>query len=287
MTENAVPASNVSDTSATATSTLANRTTKDKRSSSRGPPRTSRRIAKQEDVEPQAADMPRAKVVKKEKKQMKSQPKKHLDDPDRETVITESGLVLHPNGTIFKFFINSDHIYLLAEPAGEPYYIARIMEFIYADAHRPEFMDLPVSSTTGKQVKTIRVNWFYRPQDISHKTQPDSRCLYATMHSDVNPLSTVRGKCTIRHRAEIPNREFEEYKRGENNFWFSRLHDRYIQRSYDVVPVGEVTNVPDRVGEVLREKWKYVVVENGAKKELCMEPRRCTKCGEWCRRYPI
>lgn len=161
------------------------------------------------------------------------------------------------------------------------------MEFIYVDPEESSAMesaDFPISSSTGRKVKALRVNWFYRPQDISHKTHTDTRCLYATMHSDVNPISVVRGLCTIRHRSEIPNQEFEDYKKGENNFWFSRLHDRYIQRNYDVIPTTEVTNVPDRVGEVLREKWKYVVVENGAKKELCIEPRRCTKCGEWCRR---
>ena len=184
-------------------------------------------------------------------------------------------------------WLSIDHIYLVSEPPGEPYYIARIMEFIYLDSKstiHPDKHELPISSTTGRPVKSIRVNWFYRPQDISHKTQMDTRSLYATMHSDVCPISAVRGLCTVLHRSEIPNREFEEYKRGDDHFYFSRLHDRYIQRNYDVVPVGEITNVPDRVGEVLREKWKYVVVENGAKKELCMEPRRCTKCGEWCRR---
>ena len=162
------------------------------------------------------------------------------------------------------------------------------MEFLYVDpfmASLPENVDLPTSSVNGRKIKQIRVNWFYRPQDISHKTHTDTRCLYATMHSDVNPISAVRGLCTVRHRSEIPNREFEEYKKGDDQFWFSRLHDRYIQRNYDVVPTGEITNVPERVGEVLREKWRYVVVESGAKKELCMEPRRCTKCGEWCRRY--
>jgi BAH domain len=155
------------------------------------------------------------------------------------------------------------------------------MEFIYADS--TSTASLPVSSTTGRKVKAMRVNWYYRPQDISHKKHTDKRCLYASMHSDVNVLSAVRGVCTVRHRSELAHREFEEYRRRDDCFWWARLHDRYIQRNYDVIPVGEVTNVPERVGEALREKWKYVVVENGAKKELCQDPRRCTKCGEWCR----
>jgi BAH domain len=177
-----------------------------------------------------------------------------------------------------------DHIYLLSEPPGEPYYIARIMEFIYLDPSTSTTAPLPLSSLTHRPVKSLRVNWFYRPQDISHKTHVDTRMLFATMHSDICPISSVRGLCTVRHRSEIPNRDFEEYKRSENNFWFTRLHDRYIQRNYDVLPVEEVRNVPERVAEVLRSQWRYVFVEFGGKKELCMEPRRCTKCGEWCRR---
>src|SRR5271156_3806546 len=98
---------------------------------------------------------------------------------------------------------NLDHIYLISEPPGEPYYIARIMEFIYLDPEKeslPEYSELPISSTTRRKVKSLRVNWFYRPQDISHKTQTDPRSLYATMHSDINTISAVRGLCTVRHR---------------------------------------------------------------------------------------
>jgi len=276
MSEATIP-SNVSDTSA------GNETGKPRRAV---PARSSRRVAKQENGENEVEPV---KEAKKEKKPEKRPAKPNMVlDRDRETVVTESGLILHPNGiSSFCVMLMLDHIYLISEPPGEPYYIARIMEFIYLDPKIPtvpEHGDLPISSTTRRRVKAVRVNWFYRPQDISHKTHTDTRCLYATMHSDVNPIYAIRGLCTVRHRSEISNREFEEYKRGENNFWFSRLHDRYIQRNYDVIPVAEITNVPDRVGEVLRERWKYVVLENGAKKELCQEPRRCTKCGEWCRR---
>ena len=255
------------------------------------PARSSRRIALKET--PEDAELPPPKRAtkpqpQKEKKKHAAQPSQS-PDADRETVVTDHGYTVHPNGKPPKngeqVFSNRaiDHVYLLSEPPGEPYYIARIMEFIYAEPSTEA--DLPVSSTTGRKIKSMRVNWFYRPQDISHKKHTDKRCLYASMHSDVNVLSAVRGVCTVRHRTEFSNnREFEEYRRGEDNFWFARLHDRYIQRNYDVIPVEEVTNVPARVSEVLREKWKYVVLENGAKKELCQEPRKCTKCSEWCRR---
>jgi BAH domain len=254
----------------------------------RGGGRTSGRPTRKpsSEVEPPRKGRPKA-AVKPEKKVFKVKPE-FRNGETVETVVTEHGHVIHQNGLCLgRVNADVDHIYLISEPPGEPYYIARVMEFIYMDPHstQPEHTDYPVSNTTGRKVKAVRVNWLYRPRDISHKHHSDTRCLYATMHSDVNPISAVRAVCTVRHRSEIPNREFEAYKRADNQFWFSRLHDRYIQRNYDVVPTSEITNVPDRVGEVLREKWKFVVVESTAKKELCQEPRRCAKCTEWCRRY--
>jgi BAH domain len=263
-------------------------TIKDGPTKRRGPPRSGSQVTIKAAVAPTAKKNLGRKAAEKKSEKAKPSLPTPAADPNCETVITENGLALHPNGMAYILHLSElDHVYLLSEPPGEPYYIARIMEFLYLDpalSSKPENDDLPLSSTTGLKVKSIRVNWFYRPQDISHKMQPDTRSLYATMHSDVNPISTVRGVCKILHRSEIPNHKFEEYKKGENNFWFSRLHDRYIQRNYDVVPTSEITNVPEHVGAVLRETWKYVIVENGAKKELCMEPRKCTKCGEWCRR---
>jgi hypothetical protein len=60
------------------------------------PARSSRRIAKQENVEEVVEPV---KEIKKEKRPEKRPSKsKVILDPDRETVVTESGLILHPNG---------------------------------------------------------------------------------------------------------------------------------------------------------------------------------------------
>ncbi len=108
----------------------------------------------------------------------------------------------------------------------------------------------------------------------------DSRLLFATMHSDVSPLTAIRGKCRIEHRSQI--KDPEEYRRQPNSFYYDRLFDRYIHRYYDVIPTDQVLNVPEQVRSVLRERWKYVVVEINRGKELAMQHRACKRCGDWC-----
>jgi hypothetical protein len=62
------------------------------------PARSSRRIAKLENEED---TMEPVKSIKKDKKTEKRPTKsKNANESDIETVITESGLVLHPNGTL-------------------------------------------------------------------------------------------------------------------------------------------------------------------------------------------
>ncbi|KAG4304934.1 hypothetical protein PORY_001609 [Pneumocystis oryctolagi] len=161
----------------------------------------------------------------------------------------------------------NDTIYLVSEPPGEPYYLARIMEFT------------SMNNDPNGCINAIRVNWFYRPRDVQKKTN-DSRQLFASMHSDICPLSAYRGKCKIFHKDEIE--DHDEYRKTPNSFYYDRLFDRYIHRYYEVVPVHKVTNIPDRVKEVLRQQWKYVIVENGRGKELSMQSRGCKRCGDWC-----
>lgn len=133
-----------------------------------------------------------------------------------------------------------------------------------------------------KPVDSLRVNWYYRPKDIGRKVQ-DTRLVLATMHSDTCPLTSLRGKCQIRHKAEIAN--MGEYKRKPDSFWFEKLYDRYIQKNYDVIPTEQVVNVPDRVKEVLDERWRFILVEQGRGKELTSARKRCVKCNNFCARY--
>lgn len=171
-----------------------------------------------------------------------------------------------------------DHVYSVCEPPGEPYYIGRIMEFLHKnnDASGP--------------IDALRLNWFYRPKDISKRSQ-DTRQLYASMHSDISPLHTLRGKCTVKHRAEIvitPSKSkaeeavMTEYRKTPDNFWWSQMYDRYISKSYDAIPTSQVINVPERVKKMLDKHWKWILVEQGRGKELTSAVKSCKRCNGYC-----
>ncbi|CAK7267249.1 putative PHD type zinc finger protein with BAH domain-containing protein [Sporothrix epigloea] len=130
----------------------------------------------------------------------------------------------------------------------EPYYIGRVMEFLHP------------KNNTSMPVDALRVNWYYRPRDIGRKAQ-DTRSIFATMHSDTTPLTALRGKCTILHKAEIPSLDL--FRKEPDSFWFDKLYDRYIQKNYEVIPTFQIVNVPERVKKVLHERWRYILIEQG------------------------
>ncbi|EXJ85434.1 hypothetical protein A1O1_05798 [Capronia coronata CBS 617.96] len=160
----------------------------------------------------------------------------------------------------------NDHVYLVCEPPGEPYYLARIMEFLH-----------PKTDPTGP-VEAMRVNWYYRPKDILRRVQ-DTRVVFASMHSDTCPLTSLRGKCNIHHLSEISN--MDEYRSKPDSFWFDKLYDRYMHRYYEVIPTHRVVNVPQHVKTVLDQRWKFVLVEVGRGRELTSESKKCTKCEQF------
>jgi hypothetical protein len=180
---------------------------------------------------------------------------------------------LPPRFTHIRYFPESpdtgdaDHVYLVCEPPGEPYYLGRIMEFLHAknDAALP--------------IDALRINWYYRPKDIGRKVQ-DTRLVFATMHSDISPLTSLRGKCQIRHKAEIT--DMAGYKQTPDCFWYEKLYDRYIQKNYEVIPTRQVINVPAHVKKVLDERWKYVLTEQGRGKELTSAVKTCKRCTTYC-----
>lgn len=131
-------------------------------------------------------------------------------------------------------------------------------------------------------VDMIKINWYYRPKDIGRKA-PDTRMVYATMHSDVSPLTALRGKCQIKHKAEIAN--MDQYRKTPDSFWYEKLYDRYIQKNYDLIPTATIVNVPANVKKVLDERWKYVLVEQGRGKELTSAVKLCKRCTGYCARY--
>ena len=163
--------------------------------------------------------------------------------------------------------VSIDHVYLICEPPGEPYYLCRIMEFIHA-GNDP---DLPV--------EFLRVNWYYRPRDINRKVN-DTRQVFASMHSDICPLTSLRGKCQVAHRESIM--DLDDYRKTRDNFWFEKLYERYMHRYYEIIPTNQVINVPADVKKVLDERWKFVIVEQGRGKELTSAIKTCKRCNGYC-----
>lgn len=140
---------------------------------------------------------------------------------------------------------------------------------------------LHTKNDPAKPVDALRVNWYYRPKDIGRRVQ-DTRMVFATMHSDISPLTALRGKCQIRHKTEIP--DLAAYKSSRDCFWFEKLYDRYIQKNYEVIPTKQIINVPEHVKKVLDERWKYILVEQGRGKELTSAVKTCKRCVGYCAR---
>ncbi|KAF2468265.1 uncharacterized protein BDR25DRAFT_59125 [Lindgomyces ingoldianus] len=161
----------------------------------------------------------------------------------------------------------NDQVYLVCEPPGEPYYLCRIMEFIH------------VNGDPKARVDSMRVNWYYRPRDVQRYNN-DTRLVYATMHSDICPLTSLRGRCTIQHRSEID--DLDEYRKTKDSFWFNQVFDRFIHRWYDVIPTSQVINVPEKVKKALDERWKYICLETSRVKELTSAVKSCKRCVGYC-----
>ncbi|KAI1263127.1 hypothetical protein F5Y18DRAFT_429599 [Xylariaceae sp. FL1019] len=176
----------------------------------------------------------------------------------------KDGKMIADDGTTLQA---NDHVYLVCEPPGEPYYLGRIMEFLH------------VQNDEKKPVDALRINWYYRPKDIGKKIN-DTRQLFATMHSDISPLTALRGKCQIRHKAEVES--MDAYRKTPDCFWYEKLYDRYIQKQYDVIPCFQIINVPDNVKKVLDERWKYILVEQGRAKEFTSAVKLCKRCNAYC-----
>lgn len=134
-------------------------------------------------------------------------------------------------------------------------------------------------SKTAAEHYMVRVNWLYRPKDIQRKSI-DTRLLYATMNSDICPIASIRGKCTVTHRDHIP--DLTAYRAKPNCFWFEKLFDRYILSLFDVVPTEKIINIPEKAQRALCERFRFAIIEAGRAKELCSAPKNCIKCVQWC-----
>ena len=136
-----------------------------------------------------------------------------------------------------------------------------------------------VNGDSKARVESLRVNWYYRPRDVG-RYQNDTRLVYATMHSDICPVASLRGRCRILHRTEID--DLDEYRKTKDSFWFNQVFDRFIHRWYEVIPVSLVINVPEKVKKALDERWKYICVETSRVKELTSAVKSCKRCVGYC-----
>ena len=136
---------------------------------------------------------------------------------------------------------------------------------------------LHAKNDNTRPVDALRINWYYRPKDIGRKIQ-DTRLVFATMHSDISPLTALRGKCQIQHRAEIAS--MDEYRKRPDSFWFEKLYDRYIQKNYDLIPTPKIVNVPDRVKivDITDDSWLLHCDINVAREPLKLSRQRTFFC---------
>jgi hypothetical protein len=158
---------------------------------------------------------------------------------------------------------------LVCEPPGDPYYLGRIMEFRTRQNH----------NDASPPVNAFRINWVYRPRDVQRHSI-DTRLVYATMHSDICPLTSLRGKCYVHHRSEFD--DLDDYRKKPDHFYFQQAFDRFIHRWYDVVPTSTVINVPQNVKKALDERWKYIIVESTKVRELTSAVKLCKRCTGYC-----
>lgn len=68
----------------------------------------------------------------------------------------------------------------------------------------------------------------------------DYRLLLAAIHTDVQPLSNVRGKCHVRHKDRID--DLIAWKRLPDHFYFIKYFDPYIKREFEVIRTETVNN---------------------------------------------
>ncbi|KAJ1817114.1 putative PHD type zinc finger protein with BAH domain-containing protein, partial [Coemansia sp. RSA 2598] len=193
----------------------------------------------------------------------------------------------------------------------EPYYIGRIMEFVYVprvrqpkpllsegwqhangtgnseDKARFKREDTPMSSSSSvapapsAQLRA-RLAWFQRPRDlpVSRAKIKDTRLLIATMHSDLNPVSVIKGKCFVRHSREI--NDMNAWKSAPDHYYYNQLFDRYSTRLYDIVPVNQIRNAPQDVLQKLKDTYEFIFAEPQKIADLVNTRRACTICAKWC-----
>lgn len=77
-------------------------------------------------------------------------------------------------------------------------------------------------------------------QQISGRIASDHRLLMAAIHSEVHPISWLRGKCYVRHREKIEY--MNEWKKLPDHFHYTKFFDPYVKKEYEMIRTSTVTN---------------------------------------------
>lgn len=68
----------------------------------------------------------------------------------------------------------------------------------------------------------------------------DFRQLLGAIHTIVEPISVIRGKCYVRHKEKIE--DLIKWKHQPDHFYFNKFFDPYIKREYEVLRTASVNN---------------------------------------------
>ncbi|KAJ2826033.1 putative PHD type zinc finger protein with BAH domain-containing protein, partial [Coemansia furcata] len=154
-------------------------------------------------------------------------------------------------------------------------------------SHGRDLTNSPAPSTTSGDTNhdtqlRVRLAWFQRLRDlpIARARTKDERSLVATMHSDINPVNAIKGKCQVRHSAEITN--LNAWKSKPDHYFYNQLFDRYSTRLYDIIPVTQIRNAPQNVLQKLRDTYEFIFAENQKITDLVSTRRACNICATWC-----
>ncbi|WVQ76766.1 hypothetical protein IAR50_006440 [Cryptococcus sp. DSM 104548] len=172
--------------------------------------------------------------------------------------------------------VPNDHVYVSlpwSDRDGTPYNIARIIEFLPPSHMKKGARVMDASASL------VRLSLYYRPADISARNVADYRLLLAAIYTDVQPISSVRGKCYVKHKDRVG--DLLEWKRLPDHFYFAKFFDPYIKREFEVIPTETVHNIPHHVKVVLQGRYEYIVTEKELVADLTDDFRSCCRCQGW------
>lgn len=150
---------------------------------------------------------------------------------------------------------------------------------------------------------------------ISGRPANDHRLLMAAIHSEVHPISWLRGKCYVQHREKIEY--LNEWKKLPDHFHYTKFFDPYVKKEYEMIRTCSVNNskyrsyeehrnststgvspvsscciadlpstfflstVPERIKRVLVRRYEFLVTEKEMVPDLTDGFRTCHTCEEW------